>query len=88
MLGGSRSERETGEARMRKILTEKTLREEYEAAQAEFDLARANPGDESHVQACGKRYIDATVRLRKFLANGEIPSDVAEKLDSDAGGLR
>jgi hypothetical protein len=76
------TEKSSPETQVRKILAERILRAEYESAQAAFDQARENPAMESAIQACGQRYMEATVRLRRFLAEGEIPRDVTERLKS------
>jgi hypothetical protein len=76
------SRRSGSEAPARKALIERILLAEYEAAQAEFDRARNHPDIDVDIRQCGKRYIEATARLRRFLADGEVPHDVLEKLNS------
>ena len=83
----SQPQKETAETRVRKILIERILRTEYDHAQAEFDRARENPPDALDIQAFGQRYIEATVRLRKFLAEGDVPRDVMEKVERGVEGL-
>ena len=61
---------------------EELLRAEYETAQAEFDLAKENSGTPPDVEVC-RRYIQATEKLRKFLAHGEVPRDTMEKLHAE-----
>ena len=80
---GARPERATLETAVRRILVERILRSEYEFAQAEFDHAKRNPGMDADVQAGTSRYFEATVRLRKFLAEGEVPRDVTERLNAE-----
>jgi hypothetical protein len=71
------------ESRKRRGSIEKILRAEYQAAEAELDRTRTNPGMKSDIEVYGKRYMEATVRLRRFLAQGEVPRDVIEKLTSE-----
>lgn len=75
--------KQTPATQTRRMLIEGILRTEYETAQAEFDRAREDPDMKAEIQAYGKRYIEATVRLRRFLAEGEVPPDIMEKLDPE-----
>ena len=61
---------------------EEILRAEYDAAQSEFDLAKENPHIDPDMNSC-KGYVKAIERLRKFLAYGEVPVDVLEKLNAE-----
>jgi hypothetical protein len=54
---------------------------EYEAALGEFDRAKQNPYGKPDIQTRCECYILATARFRRFLAHGEVPLDVAEKLN-------
>jgi hypothetical protein len=70
------------ESQKRKTAIEAILLAEYETAQAAFDRARDNPECSPDINTSGKQYIEATVRLRKFLTDGEVPGDIEEKLKS------
>src|ERR1700722_13831978 len=59
------------EDQKRRALIGEILLAEYETAQTEFDRERENPGTETTIQTCGKSYMEATARLRKFLTDGE-----------------
>jgi hypothetical protein len=61
---------------------EEFLRAEYETAQAEFDRVKENSGVEPDMNIC-RRYIQATERLRQFLAHGQVPADVLERLNAE-----
>ena len=66
---------------------EKILLDEFEAAQAEFDeVVRSHI--RGRVTAAVERYTRAVTRMRTFLAQGEIPPDIAQKIEDprdDAG---
>jgi hypothetical protein len=70
-----------GEIYKQNALIEAILLAEYETVQAEFDRAKQNPDMYLDINARFTRYIEATARLRKFLAYGEIPGDVVERLN-------
>jgi hypothetical protein len=61
---------------------EEFLRAEYEKAQAEFDRAKEDSPFAPDLDIC-RRYIQATERLRKFLAYGEVPCDALERLRAE-----
>lgn len=84
--GGSERGSETGETRGTRAFIEGILVAQYNAALAEFDRAKENPGAEPDITTCGKRYMEATARLRKFLAYGEVPHDVVERLNAGRPG--
>lgn len=64
-----------------RALIEKLLLAEYETALAEFDRVKEQPDAEPGIHVCVKRYIEATARVRKFLAYGEVPRDIVERLN-------
>ncbi len=53
---------------------------EYEAAKTEFDRAREAPTEAGRVKTACERCLASTIRLTKFLAEGEIPADVEKQL--------
>lgn len=59
---------------------EEILRAEYRAAQEQFDRMKENSPDQAAIHDVTRRYLNATVRLRKYLVNREVPQDVAEQL--------
>ena len=61
---------------------EEVLTAELEAAQDEFDRAKENPERGADINAL-TRYILAMERLRKFLAYGEVPPGVMERLNKE-----
>ena len=62
---------------------EEILRSEFEAAQLELDhvIQMTIPG---RVNEALERSIQATRRLRQFLALGDVPADVLQRLDETA----
>jgi hypothetical protein len=60
---------------------EKILVSEYNDACTEFDRAKERNAPAWEVKATCERYIHAMERLRRFLADGEIPSDVEDRLE-------
>lgn len=59
---------------------EEILRAEYHAAQEQFDMIKESSPDQDAIHDVTRRYLNATVRLRKYLVNREVPRDVAEQL--------
>jgi hypothetical protein len=83
LQGGPRPQRVPHEAQPTRDAIERVLLAEYDKAQTEFDRAKEDSSDVPNIQACGQRYIEATVRLRKFLTGGEVPRDVLDKLQAE-----
>jgi PAS domain S-box-containing protein len=65
-----------------RVMIERDLLAEYEAAEVQFNKAKEDPDGEPDVHASCKRFINATARLSKFLVCGEIPDDLIEKLNA------
>ena len=65
----------------RELFVEGMLPAEYTRARADVDRAMHNPDKVSDIDICCKRYVPASARIRKFLAYGEVPPDIAEKVN-------
>jgi len=71
-------ERRVRSRRMRAV--EEILLNEFDVVQRELDHANQTQMP-SRVEEAVERYTQTLQRLRKFLTDGEVPSDVAEKLN-------
>jgi hypothetical protein len=63
--------------RMRAI--EEILLTEYEARLVEFSSMQSDLSTPGQIEFAGERYLRAIRKLRKFLADGEIPTDLADR---------